>query len=167
MLPHPLHPAVVHFPIVLVVLLPFFVVGAIWAIRRNAVSWKAWALPVAVAAALFASSAVALRTGQAEEDRVEAVVPESALEHHEEAAERFLVLSGVVLLVAAVGLARGTVGTSARLLTVVGSLGLLAAGVQVGAAGGELVYRHDAASAYVGVPPGGVMAPERESDEGR
>ncbi len=149
MLPNPLHPAVVHFPIVLVVLLPFFVAGALWAVRRGVAPLRAWAFPVGVAVALFASSVVALRTGQAEEERVERVVTESALESHEEAAERFLVLAGVLLVVAAVGLTKGNLGVSARLLTLVGSLGLVAAGVQVGAAGGELVYTHGAASVYV------------------
>ena len=41
-----------------------------------------------------------------------------------------------------------TVGEAARLLTTVGAFGLIAAGVQVGHSGGELVYRHGAASAY-------------------
>jgi len=149
MLPNPLHPAVVHFPIVLAVLLPLFVVGALWAIRRGTEPVRAWSVPLAMAGLLLVSAFAAMRTGEAEEDRVEAVVPEGVLHEHEEAAERFLVLSGVLLLVAGAGLLRGNVGSAARLLTAAGSLGLLVAGAQVGAAGGELVYEHDAASAYV------------------
>ena len=149
MLPNPLHPAVVHFPIVLVVLLPLVAVGALWAIRRGASARWAWAVPLAVAAALTLSAWVAIETGEAEEERVEQVVSEQALHEHEEAAERFLVLSGVLLLMAATGLAGGTLGRAGRLLSTVGSVGLIAAGAQVGAAGGELVYRHGAASAYV------------------
>ncbi len=148
MLPEPLHPAVVHFPLVLAILLPLFAAGAIWAIRRGVGSRRTWAVPLVLAAGLVGTAYVALRTGAAEEDRVEAVVPETVIHEHEEAAERFLVLSGVLLLVTAAGLARGDVGRAARLITVVGSLGVAAAGVQVGAAGGELVYRHNAASAY-------------------
>lgn len=49
MLPNPLHPAVVHFPIVLAVLLPLFVIGALWAIRRGAAPLRAWSLPLAMA----------------------------------------------------------------------------------------------------------------------
>src|SRR5690606_7895092 len=108
----------------------------------------AWALPVAVAAALTLSAWVAIETGEREEDRVEQVVGDAAIHGHEEAAERFLVLSGVLLVIAGVGLVPRTVGEAARLLTAVGALGLLAAGVQVGHSGGELVYRHGAASAY-------------------
>lgn len=148
MLPDPLHPAVVHFPIVLVFLVPIAAVLAVWAIRRGADTRRTWAIPLALAAALSLSAFVALRTGEAEEDRVEAVVPESAIHDHEEAAEGFLVLSGVLLLITGAGLFRGDVGRAARLVTIVGSLGLVWAGVQVGAEGGELVYEHNAGSAY-------------------
>ena len=98
---------------------------------------------------------------------------ERAIHGHEEAAERFLVLSGVLLLVAAVGLAPRTVGHAARLLAAVGAVGLLAAGVQVGHSGGELVYRHGAASAYANdgdgarVPASIVTAPADTGDRSR
>jgi hypothetical protein len=104
---------------------------------------------VALAVALTLSAAVAVRTGRSQEERVERVVAESALESHEEAAERFLVLSGVLLVVALVGLARGTVGQAARLVGTAGALGLVFAGVQTGHSGGKLVYREGAAGAYV------------------
>lgn len=148
MLPHPLHPAVVHFPLVFVILLPLFAAGALWAIRRGTAPRRAWALPLVVAAALFVSGAVALWTGRTEEERVEGLVPEAAVSAHEEAAERFLIFGGALFLVAAAGLVRGNLGTSARLLTMVGSLALVAAGIQVGGAGGALVYQHGAAGAY-------------------
>jgi uncharacterized membrane protein len=144
----PLHPLVVHFPIVLAVLLPISAGVALWAVRKGATPRKAWAVPVAVAAALTLSAWVATQTGQAQEDRVEDVVPRSALHGHEESAERLLVLSGVLLLVAAGGLARGNVGRAARYVATVGTLGLVAAALQVGHSGGVLVYRHNAASAY-------------------
>jgi len=144
----PLHPLVVHFPIVLAVLLPISAGVALWAVRKGATPRKAWAVPVAVAAALTLSAWVATQTGQAQEERVEDVVPRSALHGHEESAERLLVLSGVLLLVAAGGLARGNVGRAARYVAAVGTLGLVAAAVQVGHSGGALVYRHNAASAY-------------------
>jgi uncharacterized membrane protein len=166
-LPNPLHPAVVHFPLVLMLLLPISSLAALWAIRRGAAARRAWAIPLAVAVALSASSWLALETGQAEEDRVENVVPQSALGRHEEAAERFLLFSGLTSLVVIMGLARGNVGTAARLLGTVGSFALILAGVQVGAAGGELVYRHGAANAYVQASgsPGGVATPSGRHDD--
>jgi hypothetical protein len=147
-IPNPLHPAVVHFPIVFAVLLPFIAAGALWAIRRGTTPRRAWLFPLALAAALTLSSVVALKSGQAQEDRVENIVGERAVHGHEEAAELFLVLSGVLLAVAVVGLAPGLAGRAARIVATVGALGLLGAGYRVGASGGELVYRHGAASVY-------------------
>ncbi len=144
----PMHPLVVHFPIVLAVLLPISVLAALWVIGKSPTSRRAWSVPVALAAALYLSAFVATRTGEAEEDRVEQVVARGVLHGHEEAAERFLLLSGVLLVVAGGGFLPHTVGRAARIVTAVGALGLVAAGVQVGHSGGTLVYRHGAASAY-------------------
>jgi uncharacterized membrane protein len=144
----PMHPLVVHFPIVLVMLLPISVLAALWVIRKGTTPRRAWALPVALAAALSVSAFAAVETGENEEDRVERVVGEAALHGHEEGAERFLVLSGVLLLVATVGFVPGTIGRAARIVTAVGAAGLVAAGAQVGHSGGTLVYEHGAASAY-------------------
>lgn len=154
MLPNPLHPAVVHFPIVLAFLLPLFAVGALVAIRKGARPRRAWSLPLAIGAALTLSSWVAIETGEAQDERVERVVAEQPLETHEERAELFLTLSGVLLLVSATGLARGVVGRAGRITTTVGAVALVVAAAQVGHSGGELVYRHGAASAYVPAPTG-------------
>jgi uncharacterized membrane protein len=148
----PLHPLVVHFPIVLGFLLPISVIGALWAIRKGTTPRRVWAIPVVLAAALALSAFAAVETGENEEERVERIVGESALHGHEEAAERFLVLSGVLLLVAVAGFLPKTVGRAARLVTGAGALGLVAAGAQVGHSGGTLVYRHGAASAYATAP---------------
>src|SRR5512147_2392543 len=80
MLPNPLHPAVVHMPIALTILLPFFAVGALWAIRRGARPLRAWGLAVALLGALVGSGWVALWSGQRQEDTVERVVTERVLE---------------------------------------------------------------------------------------
>jgi uncharacterized membrane protein len=167
MLPNPLHPAVVHFPIVLTVILPLFVGGAWWAIARGARPSRAWALPTALAAALLLSAFVAVRTGESEEERVEKVVSEQILHEHEEAAERFIVLSGVLLGLMTVGLLRGTVGGGARVVATAGVLVVLAAGVQVGKAGGDLVYREGAASAYVTSPDSRIIAEPTRGEEGK
>jgi len=50
-IPSPLHPAVVHLPIALAVLVPAFAVAALWAIRRGARPLRAWG----VATAMFAA----------------------------------------------------------------------------------------------------------------
>lgn len=148
MLPDPLHPAIVHFPIVLAFLLPIFSFGALWAIRRGARFRRAWVIPLALSAALALSSWVAVETGEGQEDRVENVVPDQALDAHEDAAELFLTLSGVLLVVTGAGLASGIIGRSARLAATVGAAALIVAVVRVGHTGGQLVYQHNAASAY-------------------
>lgn len=166
MLPEPLHPAVVHFPIVLAVLLPLAVLGALFAVRRGASLRPTWAVPVVLAVGLTGSAWLSIETGEAQEDRVEAVVPEAAIHTHEERAERFLVFSGAVMAVLAVGFAGGLVGSSARAVGAVASVLLLVPAVQVGASGGELVYKHGAASAYVGSVGTAPADLDRDMDEG-
>lgn len=148
MVPNPLHPAVVHFPIVLMFLLPISAGVALWAIRRGANPLKAWAVPMAFAVALSLSAWVSLQTGQQQEEKVEDVVSEARIGDHEEAAETFLVLSGILVLVTAAGLAKGVTGRAARVVAAAGSLAVIGAGYQVGHSGGELVYTYGAASAY-------------------
>lgn len=147
-IPTPLHPAIVHLPIALSILLPFFAVGALVAIRRGARPLKAWGITTALFAALTLSSWVAVETGEQQTDRVEQVIAEAPIETHEEAAEAFLLFSLLVLGVAAIGLTSGKIGTVARVAGTVGALALVAAGYQVGHTGGKLVYQYGAAAAY-------------------
>lgn len=148
MLPDPLHPAIVHFPIVLVFLLPIFAVGALWAIRRGSAIKRAWAIPVAFSAALALSAWAAVQTGESQQDKVENIVPGAAMDAHEDAAELFLTLSGVLVLITAAGFVPGLIGRSARLAATAGAVGMVILGARVGHSGGELVYTHGAASAY-------------------
>lgn len=148
MLPNPLHPAIVHFPVVLAFLLPLFAVGAVWAIRRGARVRRAWSIPLVAALALAASAWAAVETGEAQDERVEHVVARQPLHTHQELAEAFLTSSAVLAVIAAAGLLGGVAGKSARIVTAVGSLVLVAGAARVGHTGGQLVYRYGAASAY-------------------
>lgn len=148
LLPDPLHPAVVHLPMALAVLLPLFAVGSLVAIRRGATTRAAWGVTVALAGMLVASALVAKETGEDGEERVEEVVPEAAIEEHEEAADRFVVIGAILLAVSLVGFRNDRLGSGARIVATVATLGVLAAGWSVGHAGGELVYRYGAAAAY-------------------
>jgi uncharacterized membrane protein len=147
-LPDPLHPAVVHLPIALAVLLPAFALLAALAIRQQAVPPRTWVGVLLLQAVLVGSGWLALETGEEQEDRVEEVVAERYIEDHEEQAERFQLAAGVALAIVAAGLLPGVAGGIARGASVVAALAVLGAGVQVGHSGGELVYRHGAANAY-------------------
>lgn len=147
----PLHPLIVHLPLALALLLPLLAAGTLLAWWRG---WlpgrRSWAVVVALQALLTLSAWAALRTGRAEEERVETTVAESVLETHEEAAEIFLgaaagvfILAVLALLVPGERVPRLVAG-----LALVGmALGTVLA-VRVGEAGGELVYRHGAAAVY-------------------
>lgn len=172
MLPDPLHPAVVHFPIVLMAFLPLAALGALWAVRRGVAPIRAWVVPVAMAGALTLSAWASLETGQDQEERAEEVVGEQRIETHEEAAERFLIFSGVVFALSAAGLVRGVAGKSARAAATVATLGLLVAGYQVGHSGGTLVYGDAAAPGISQLTGGGNgegdtggARPERDDDD--
>lgn len=149
MLPDPLHPAVVHFPIVLALLLPIIAVWALVALRRSERSWALW-MPVVVAGALlFGSSLLAKETGEDQEERVEHVVAESVIHEHEEWAERMVVASGVVFVLLLAGLIPGKIGNVGRWVSLVAAVVAMGVVTQVGGTGGELAYKHGAASAYV------------------
>ncbi len=172
MLPSPLHPAIVHFPIVFMMLLPLAALGALWAIRRGWSPVRAWALPVAFAAALALSAWVAVETGETDEERAEDVVGEQALDAHKTLATRFLYLSGGVLVVMVLGLMGGAPGRSARALGSVAALGLILAGFQVGHSGGRLVYGDSATVGLVGAFGAGAegegesgLRPNTEADD--
>jgi uncharacterized membrane protein len=149
LLPTPLHPLIVHLPIALTVLLPLFGLGALIAIRRGARAVPVWGLATAMLALTLGSGLLAKETGEDEEDTVEKVVGEAAIEPHEEAADAFIVATGVVLVIAGVGFVPGRVGSAARVAAAVGTLAVSGFGYNVGHTGGQLVYRDGAASAYV------------------
>jgi uncharacterized membrane protein len=165
MIPDPLHPAIVHFPVVLAVILPLFAIGAAWAIRRGARPRRAWAIPVAVSAALALSAWVAVETGEEQDERVERVVAEQPLSSHEEMAETFLAGTVILAVLAIAGFAPGIAGRAARITTVAASFALVAGAARVGHSGGQLVYRYGAAQAYVADTAGAVA--DRVHDRAR
>ena len=147
--PQPLHPAIVHFPIVLLLL------GA--AVAVLAVFVRRWHMPLfaAILLSLGAIGAVAASaTGEQEEEKVEHSIPaaEPLLEEHEDWGDlaRNAGIVAAVLAVIAAAVARKPVG--GRALSALTACAALVAGycvAQAGQFGGELVYRHGA-----GVAPG-------------
>ncbi len=149
------HPKVVHLPVALAVLMPLVSGGLLLAWWTQALPRRTWIVAVLLQAMLVASGVVALRTGEAEEERVERVVAEKLIEAHEEAAEAFVWGAGAILLIhlAAAALRREEAARMAAGAAVLGTLVVLFLGYRTGEAGGRLVYEHGAATAYTAGAP--------------
>lgn len=153
MLPDPLHPALIHMPLALAVLAPLLGLACIYAISKGFLSQRSWAAVVLCQVLLVGSAWLAAEAGKADEARVREVVAERHIEAHEQAGMRFLLFASVAALLSAGGLLPGGPGQTGRLVGTLAAFGVLAAGVQAGQLGGDLVYRHGAVSAYTAEGP--------------
>jgi uncharacterized membrane protein len=137
----PIHPLVIHFPIVLATFLPFFAAYVLWHDRRQQKRqfqpWIAW---VMFQALLAVSALVSVKTGELDEEKAENRVPEAALENHEELGERFALVSGVTAVLAFGGFLPAPMGPTVRVLTLAASAGQFALMVPLGHSGAELVH---------------------------
>ena len=151
------HPKIVHLPMALAVLMPLIAGGLALSWWRKWLQPRAWMVAVALQVVLVGSGIMAMRTGEAEEERVEEVVAERHIEEHEEAAEVFVWASGLVLAVMLAGLVLGKkpAGLPLAAAAVLGTIVVLGLGYRTGQEGGALVYRHGAAGAYVTAGGGG------------
>jgi len=165
----PLHPKLVHLPMALAVLLPLLASGVLVAIVRSWLPRRSWVLVIAAQAALVISGFLAMRSGAADEERVERVVPEAAIEAHEHAAERFLWAGGLLLLVSVLPLVlrRPRASNGAGVAVIVGTVVVFGLGYQVGQAGGELVYGRNAAAAFATAAGVQVPGPAAHDDDDR
>jgi hypothetical protein len=123
--------------------------GAFLLARRGTPIRTLWTGVVAAAALLAGSAWLAVETGEGQEERVEQVVSEGALETHEERANLFLALTAGTLILTLIGLAKNRVGRIGRVAATVAAVALLPAGYMVGHSGGQLVYHDGAAQAYM------------------
>lgn len=144
-IPSPLHPAIVHFPIVLILLGTLLAVVAVFI--------KRWHLPV-ISVVLIACGALgaiaATWTGEEDAEMVESQSPavETILEEHEEWGERTrnAAILAAVLGIGSVVIARKfpKVAKGFSIATAVVAIGTSYCVAQTGHYGGELVYRHGA-----------------------
>ena len=145
------HPKVVHLPMALAVLMPLVTGGVLFAWWQGWFDRRVWVVVLMLQGVLLGSGAVAMNTGEREEDRVEQVVAEEHIETHEEAAESFVWASAGVLLLMTVPLllAEGRARRAVALGAFLGTLIVFGLGYNAGEAGGNLVYEHGAAGVYV------------------
>jgi uncharacterized membrane protein len=166
------HPKVVHLPMALAVLMPLVAGGVLFAWWRGWLDRRAWVGVVLLQAVLVASGAVAMNTGEREEDRVEQVVAEDRIDAHEEAAEAFVWAGAAVLLLMALPLvlSEGRARQAVSLGAFLGTLIVFGFGYNTGEGGGRLVYQYGAAQAHIGsggdadVVPEGSDSQEDDSD---
>jgi len=146
------HPKLVHIPMALGTLMPLIAGGFLLAWYRKWLPARAWAVAILFQVLLVGSGAVALQTGEADEDRVEEVVSERFIDEHEEVAEAFVWASGAVLglMLFSLAMARRRAGLPMAIAATLGTLVVFGLGYRTGQAGGALVYEHGAANAYLG-----------------
>ncbi len=160
----PLHPAVVHIPLGLALVLPLFAVVGCIGLWKKWIPRRAWLAIVLAQAILLASGLFARYEGEEEEERVERIVGERNIEEHEDWAEIFLWAAAGSLLLSIFTLA-GSEAAERWLATATVLASLVVAGLalQTGHSGGELVYVHGAASAYTkrAPPPAGSGTPTK------
>ncbi len=166
-IPNPLHPAIVHFPIV------FILIGT--AVAFIAVFLRRWHLPLLAAILLAGGAAgavVATWTGGEDEEIVGELSPraEGVLEEHEEWGEftRNVAMGAALLAIAAAALvafpkaARGA-SVAAALAAAVASYGV----AQTGHYGGQLVYKNGVGintAASSAPAPGNIGTREKNRD---
>jgi uncharacterized membrane protein len=155
----PLHPAVVHVPLGLALVMPLLLAALVWAIASGRLPARAWLVGLLLQGVVLGAAVVALRTGEQDEERVEGRASEAQIEAHEHAAQAFTFAAGGTFLAAALGLAlrnRSRPFLAAGFGTVVLSVAMLGFGIQAGHRGGQLVHGGGGLSAPgQGEPAGG------------
>lgn len=147
----PLHPMIVHLPLALAGLVPVLALVALGTLLLRRRARGLFVAVVGLQLLLALGAVAALRSGEAEEEKVEVAVSEAALHEHEEAAETFVAAAWIALgvsLVPAVWANRRGIAASGAVATLAATAVVLLLGVRVGEAGASLVYRHGAASVY-------------------
>jgi uncharacterized membrane protein len=145
----PLHPSIVHLPIVLTFIMPVLVIAFAWMIKNNKMSPKGWILIMGLQLAVVISGYVSLETGETEEETVSRVVSKDYIHEHEEAAEIFVgsTVLALVLSIAVFFIRKEIQFPVTISIAVIGLISCYLA-YKTGQLGGELVYKHGAASAY-------------------
>lgn len=149
----PLHPIIVHFPVVLAVLTPIVALIVFWAIKKGALGPRSWLIVVILQAALALSAFGATRTGEKDADKVEDAIGEQYVEEHEEWGERLMIASSTVFVLSLVPMVFSS-NLALKGLCVLASMAPLGLALVTGHSGGELVYKYGAAGVHVKSKPG-------------
>jgi hypothetical protein len=156
-----MHPKLVHIPVTLAILMPFLAGGVFLAWLRGWFPRRTWIIVAILQGVLAVSAFTALKSGEVDEEIVENVVSEDAIEEHAEYAEKFLIAGIIVFLLAAAGaaipkegIARGFAGTA-----LLGTLIVFWLAYETGEHGGKLVYELGAANAHIAASGAAIPVP--------
>lgn len=154
----PLHPAIVHLPLGISMAAPVIALALYFAVSKGWVGARAFVLLSLLQILALGAGAVALNTGEKEEDRLEGRISKAALHEHEERADIFMGTLGVALLLSggAAFWKAGKVRSAAAVGAVLATLVSAGAAVGTGKAGGEVAWGPG------GPLAGGTAAPVRE-----
>ncbi|NOY90645.1 MAG: hypothetical protein GXP55_05490 [Deltaproteobacteria bacterium] len=160
-----LHPQLVHLPLALAVLMPFFAAVVAWAWWRKKLPRAAWFLVLGMQVLLAGGAFAAKQAGEEAEERVEHVVAEQVIEEHAEAAEAFVVAAAVTTLpfLLAAFVRKESVALGLAAVSSLSSCVPLVLAILAGQSGGALVYEHGAANAYIDAA--GSQAATRSADD--
>lgn len=139
----PLHPAIVHVPLGLALVMPLLLASLLWAVATGRLPGKAWLIGLLLQGVVLGAAGVALRTGEQDEERVEDRVGEAAIGAHERAAQAFTWAAGATFLAVAITLAlrnRRRPFLLAGASSVALAVAMLALGLRAGHQGGLLVH---------------------------
>ncbi|MBI2893838.1 MAG: hypothetical protein HYY06_09820 [Deltaproteobacteria bacterium] len=138
----PLHPAIVHVPLGVSAVVPLVAIGIAVAIWRRGLPRRTWLAVLGLQAVVVATAAIALRSGEEDEERVEERVSEASIEEHEERAQAFTWGAAAVLVVGITASVVRSARASGLLMAAAatGSIVVLGLGLAVGHAGGTLVH---------------------------
>lgn len=147
----PLHPAIVHVPLGLSMVLPFVALAVTIAVWRKWLPARSWLIVLLLQAAMVVGALVSHQTGQQEEDLVGGIVDDGPVMAHEEAAEAFLQSISALFVVSALVafFSRSRYVSLGHAGITLGSLGVLFLGMTAGHAGGRLIFVHGAAEAHL------------------
>lgn len=145
----PLHPLIVHVPLVLAGLTPIIAAYLAWQTWRGRDTRRGWLVAIALQVVIVAGAVIAIDTGGDEAGVVHTVVPREAIRDHAGSARWFEYASGATLaLLAASAVLRDRRAAIAGGAATVVALATLAIGIRTGHLGGKIVFEHDAPSAY-------------------
>lgn len=138
------HPAIVHLPIGIAMVLPLVAGYCAWRAWSSPARSANWALVPVLAVIAFGAGKWAEETGEEVEELVEAYVDHELIHHHEEAGELFVLLAGITcaLALAAFVLPSEKARRVAMAMVLISALATAGCALRAGADGGEIVHEH-------------------------